>query len=76
MGPVLISVKKEHHPSYGVLYRTVARTKLSTVHELIQSEESNEPSVAGLAKVNRPVKMHYALLTSNRRKLRLWVVFL
>lgn len=56
LGPVVVSVKKEHHPGVGKLYRTIVRTKVSTVHELVKCDtaETTEPSVFGLTKVSCP----------------------
>ncbi|XP_067945808.1 rap1 GTPase-activating protein 1-like isoform X2 [Watersipora subatra] len=52
IGPVVVSIKKEHHPDAGKLYRTIVRTKVNTVHELVRSDgEATEPSVQGLTKV-------------------------
>lgn len=52
VGPVVVSVKREQYENtHGALYRAIVRTKFSTAHELVQSEDASEPSVAGLTKV-------------------------
>lgn len=52
MGPIIVSVKREEHEeAHGALYRLIVRTKFSTAHELVRSEDACEPSVAALTKV-------------------------
>ena len=50
-GPVIASIKREMHQSFGKLYRTIVRTKSGTVHELVRCENDAEPTIAELTKV-------------------------
>ena len=63
LGAVVVSVKREHHPGVGKLYRTIVRTKVSTVHELVKCEaDHTEPSVYDLTKVGIPTWENFYLV--------------
>lgn len=69
LGPVVVSIKREHHPGVGKLYRTIVRTKVNTVHEMVKCDvESTEPSICGLTKV--------CFLETSRIKVKLTTAFI